>query len=373
MQYMEVALELARRGETAVEPNPMVGALIVKNGLVIGQGCHEKFGGPHAEINAIVDCRSKGHDPAGATIYVTLEPCCHHGKTPPCTDAIIQAGVAKVVIAMIDPSPHAAGQGVTQLRQTGVEVELGLCEKQARLLNAPFIKHTRTGKCWVIAKWAQSADGKLAWADRNAENRWMTNEKSRQDVHRLRRRVGAILVGINTVIADDPLLTARPPGDRRLLRIVLDSNLRIPLKSQLLNTAEQSPVIIFAGADMIDTNPDIAESIQNKGAEIIPCPMQTGVNLKFVLDQLSRRNVQQVLVEGGAEVITSLLEDELADEAAIYIAPTTLAEKGDVPISEPMAELANGNALENAQKTNFDNDTWLTGLTATGLKQIQYQ
>ncbi|MFB0524826.1 MAG: bifunctional diaminohydroxyphosphoribosylaminopyrimidine deaminase/5-amino-6-(5-phosphoribosylamino)uracil reductase RibD, partial [Phycisphaerae bacterium] len=254
---MQIALRLAARGIGSVEPNPAVGAVIVKDSQIIGKGWHQKFGGPHAEINALQDCKKIDVSPQGATMYVTLEPCCHYAKTPPCTDAIIAAGLAKVVVATIDPSEHANGKGIQQLRNAGIEVQAGLCEAQARLLNAPFIKFAATGKCWVILKWAQTIDCKLAYADRTEQQRWISNEQSRKDAHKLRRRAGGILVGINTVIADDPLLTPRPGRGKQPTRIVLDSSLRIPLNCQLLATAKKAPVLILTSEKAVQSNPEV--------------------------------------------------------------------------------------------------------------------
>ena len=222
-KYMQVALKLAQRGIGSVEPNPAVGAIIVKANQIIGKGWHKKFGAPHAEINALADCKTLAVSPQAATMYVTLEPCCHQGKTAPCTDAIIAAKLAKVVVATIDPSEQAAGRGIEQLRSAGIGVQTGVCETQAKLLNAPFIKFAATGRCWVVLKWAQSIDGKMAWADKTGGRRWIANEQSRKDVHKLRRCVGAILVGINTVLADNPLLTVRPSSARQPVRAILDS------------------------------------------------------------------------------------------------------------------------------------------------------
>ena len=206
-KYMLIALKLAQRGIGSVEPNPEVGAVLVKANQVVGKGWHKKFGGPHAEINALEDCKTLGVNPQGAAMYVTLEPCCHQAKTGPCTEAIIAAGVVKVVVAAIDPSEHANGKGIEKLRNAGIEVVVGVCETQARLLNAPFIKFAATAKTWVILKWAQSIDGKVAYADQTQERQWISGQQSRKDVHKLRRRVQAILVGINTILVDDPLLT----------------------------------------------------------------------------------------------------------------------------------------------------------------------
>ncbi len=202
--HMQAALKLAQRGIGSVEPNPAVGCIIIKGNQIAGKGWHKKLGGPHAEINALEDCKMLGINPEAATMYVTLEPCCHHGRTGPCTDAIIAAGLARVVVAMPDPSEHAGGRGIEQLRNAGIDVHVGLCQDQAKLLNAPFFKFATTGRTWVIVKWAQSIDGKLSYADQ-AETRWISGQRSRKDAHKLRRRVQAILVGVNTVLADDPL------------------------------------------------------------------------------------------------------------------------------------------------------------------------
>jgi len=297
-KYMKAALRLAKRGVGSVEPNPAVGCVIVKANQIIGRGWHKKFGAPHAEINALQDCRSLGVNPRAATMYVTLEPCCHQGKTTACTDAIIAAKVAKVVIAMIDPSEHANGKGVRRLRKAGIEVLTGVCEPQARLLNAPFIKFTTIGKCWTILKWAQSIDGKMAWADENNKRKWISGAKSRKDVHKLRRRVQAILVGIGTVLADDPLLTPRPSRGKKPTRIVLDSHLRIPLDCKLLTTAEETPVLIVAWQGAVQANPETAEKITQKGVELLAYPdTYGGSNLHFLLDELSRRGITQLLVE----------------------------------------------------------------------------
>jgi diaminohydroxyphosphoribosylaminopyrimidine deaminase/5-amino-6-(5-phosphoribosylamino)uracil reductase len=272
-------------------------------------------------------------------MYVTLEPCCHHGKTGPCTDQIIKAKLAKVFIASNDPSPHAAGRGIEQLRNAGIEVQTGLCQNQAKLLNAPFIKFATTAKCWVILKWAQSIDSKLAYAD-SAEDRWISNEKSRKDAHKLRRRAQAILVGVNTVIADDPLLTPRPTRGENPARIVLDTNLRIPLDSNLIATAKKTPLIIVTSPQAVQAKPELAEKITDRGAELLTVPAaKNKCSLDALLEHLSKRTFQQLLVEGGPQTITSFLKQNLADEIVIYIAPKILAARGKADISEQMHEL----------------------------------
>ncbi len=386
-RWMQMALRLANRGIGSVEPNPAVGAVIVSQGRVIGRGWHKKFGGPHAEINALEDCRTLDVRTRGATMYITLEPCCHYGKTPPCTDAIIAAGMAKVVVATIDPSGHANGKGVEQLRRAGIEVLTGICEAQARLLNAPFIKHAITGKCWVILKWAQTIDGKLALKTQDSRHktqeirnsapegrRWISNELSRKDVHKLRRRVQAILVGINTVIADDPLLTARPSGAKQLIRIVLDSSLKIPLKCRLLSTAKKSPVIIVTSEQDVHANREVVDKITQKGAQILTVPaMQGKCDLKFLLDELSRRGVQQLLVEGGPTVLVSFLEEQLADEIIVYIAPRILGLQSGVSLSESLTELTESVGLHYVDIKCFGDDVRLTGLTEKAITDCRIQ
>ncbi len=359
-----MALRLAKRGIGSVEPNPAVGAVVVKNSQIIGKGWHKKFGGPHAEINALEDCKTLGISPKGATMYVTLEPCCHYGKTPPCTDALIAAGLSRVVATTIDPSVHANSKGVEQLRKAGIEVEIGVCEAEARLLNAPFFKFASTGKCWVILKWAQTIDGKLAYVNATDEQRWISSEQSRKDVHKLRRRVQAILVGVNTVIADDPLLTARPSKGKQSTRIVLDSTLRIPLDCKLLATAKEAPVLIVTSEQAVQANQDIVDDVKQKGAKIITVPVQQGrCDLNFLLDELAKLGVQQLLVEGGPTVLTSFLKKQLADEIIVYIAPKILGSGGNADINKSTAELTAAIDLHYVDIKRFGDNVRLTGLT----------
>ena len=368
-KYMQMALKLAQRGIGSVEPNPAVGAVIVKGDRVIGKGWHKKFGGPHAEINALEDCATLGIDPRGAAMYVTLEPCSHHGKTGPCTQAIIAAGLAKVFVAMIDPSEHAGGKGIEQLRDGGIEVESGICEAEAKLLNASFVKYASTGRCWVTLKWAQSIDGKLAVTEPlPSGSGWISGEQSRKDVHKLRRRVGGILVGINTVIADDPLLTARPEKGKKLTRIVLDNHLKIPLDCKLIKTAGEHPLLIYTLEESVAAKPEIAEKITKKGAEVLAYQAsQGGSNLHFLLDELSKRGIAHLLVEGGPRVLTSFLKEELADEVVVYIAPKILGAQGSADITGAMAKLTQAVGLHNIDIKRFGEDVRLSGLTAKAL------
>ena len=375
---MQTALKLAEQGIGSVEPNPAVGCIIVKQNQIIGKGWHKEFGGPHAEINALQDCKTQGASPKAATMYVTLEPCCHEGKTAPCTDAIIAAKVAKVVVATPDPSEHANGKGIEQLRNAGIEVQVGVCENEARLLNAPFIKFAATGKCWVILKWAQSIDGKTAWAQSSHESRvtshefrWISGELSRKDVQNLRRRVQGILVGIETVIADDPLLTVRPSRDKEAARIVLDSKLRIPLDCKLLATAKKTPLLIVTGQEAVEVNSQAAEKISRKGAEVLAVPTAQGrCDIGFLLNELSKRGIAQLLVEGGPTVIASFLKERLADEIYVYIAPKIIGQQGAVDITESMAELTEAVDLHHVDIKHFGDDVRLSGLSKKAIDEI---
>jgi len=359
---MQSALKLAEKGIGAVEPNPAVGCMIVKAGQLIGKGYHKRFGGPHAEINAMADCRTLGITPEGGTMYVTLEPCCHQGKTGPCTEAIIHAKIARVVAATLDPSAHANGRGLEQLRRAGIAVEVGLCEQEARQLNAPFFKHVTTGKAWVVLKWAQSIDGKLAYTDQSPEKRWITNEVSRSDAHRLRRRVGAIVVGINTILADDPLLTPRPSKGKKPIRVVLDDSLQVPLGCRLLRTTKTSPVLIYTRQAAVEANSKLAGRIQKKGVEVLAYEGPGELpDLRFLLEELSKRGVQQVLVEGGPHVAASFLRERLADEICVYVAPKVLGAGGTASLSEPMAVLEHVVGLHHVQIKTLGDDVRISG------------
>ncbi|MHC4743483.1 MAG: bifunctional diaminohydroxyphosphoribosylaminopyrimidine deaminase/5-amino-6-(5-phosphoribosylamino)uracil reductase RibD [Planctomycetota bacterium] len=374
MKHMQMALRMATRGLDSVEPNPAVGCLITKANQIIGKGWHKKFGGPHAEINAIEDCKNIGVNPKGAAMYVTLEPCSHHGKTPPCVDAIISAGLGRVAIATVDPSEHSGGAGIEKLRAAGIDVEVGLCQTEARLLNAPFLKFAGTRQPWVTLKWAQSLDGKLAWSPSEESRRWISNEESRKDVQRLRRRAGAVLVGVNTVLADDPFLVPRPPKGKKPLRIVLDSFLRTRLTSRLLRTTKTAPVMIFTRQETIQEKSDLADRIIKKGAEIVGYPNTHGLsNLHYLLDELRDRNISEVLVEGGPSVLLSFLKEGLADEVCVYFAPNILAQKGAIDIAGPLAQLPHSVRLHYVETRKFGNDICIDGITEDGLRSISVE
>ena len=401
-RFMKEALELAERGVGAVEPNPAVGCVIVRDGRIIGRGWHKAYGGPHAEIEALADCRERGADPAGATVYVTLEPCRHYGKTGPCTEALIAARVARGVVAMQDPAGHCDGGGMAKLRAAGIVVEPGCCERQARLLNAWFITWHRQGRTWVILKWAQSIDGYLAHRG-EPPPRWISNALSREDSHRLRRRVQAILVGITTVLADDPLLTARPPRDeaadsctgrpvvseangipvprkgetpspreRPAMRVVLDSNLRIPLGCRLVRTAGQGPVLVFARQGVVAQKADVVRRLSDAGVEVVSCPQAEGpCDPAFVLDELTRRQVCQLMVEGGPTVLRAFYDRGLADEFCVYVAPVRLGAAGAAAIGDELMRAVDGQGLYEVHRRPFADDVRVTGLTQRAIQALE--
>jgi len=312
--WMRRALELAERGRGQVEPNPLVGAIVVRNGEPIGEGYHRRYGEAHAEVNALAGA---GEAARGATLYVTLEPCCHHGKTPPCTDAVLRAGIRRVVAAMPDPFPAVAGKGSAILRDAGVAVEFGILEAEARRLNAPYLKLLATGRPYLHLKWAMTLDGKIA--TRTGDSRWISGEASRRKVHDLRGRMDAIIVGIGTALADDPLLTARPPGPRMATRIVLDSRCRLPETSQLVRTAGEVPLLVVAGQA---TDLEKLARLRSLGAEVRELAGENGrPSVMALLDELGRRRMTNVLVEGGAEVLGSFLDAGAVDEVHVFIAP----------------------------------------------------
>lgn len=313
---MRRALDLAALGEGKVEPNPMVGAVIVDDNLrLLGEGYHQQFGGPHAEIHALQQAAERAR---GATIYVTLEPCCHHGKTPPCTAAVINAGLKRVVVAALDPFPQVAGQGVAQLKAAGIAVDVGLLEAEAVHLTAPFRTLIQQQRPFVIAKWAMSLDGKLA--SRTGESKWISNAASRAIVHQIRGRVDGVLVGIGTALADDPLLTARPTGPRVAARIVLDSQAQLPLKSQLVQTAREIPTLVFAAPQAAA---DRVAALKSAGVEVVSIAVDSAGHPCLVecLKDLGQRRMTNLLVEGGSQVLGAFFDQRLVDEAHVFIAP----------------------------------------------------
>lgn len=340
--WMRRALLLAERGRGAVEPNPLVGAVLVRDGAVVGEGWHQRYGDAHAEVNAIRDAGSRA---SGATLYVTLEPCSHFGKTPPCADAVIAAGVVRVVAAMTDPFPQVAGQGLSRLREAGIAVDVGIEEAAARRLNRPYLTLLRHARPCVHLKWAMSLDGRVA--TRTGNSQWISGESSRRRVHELRGRVDAVIVGAGTVRVDDPLLTARPPGPRNPARVVVSTQPTLPAGCQLLRTPEQGPVIVAA-----------REPGTIPGAEVIVVD-----DVPALLAELGRRRMTNVLLEGGPRLAGSFLTHRLVDECHIFVAPILIGGDG-VPatVGEGVGRVADALRLSEVSIEPCDGDTYIRGI-----------
>jgi len=362
-QLMRRALALARRGEGHVEPNPMVAAVIAAasvngaGGDIVAEGWHAAFGGPHAEVAALA---AAGTAARGGTLAVTLEPCCHHGKTPPCTAAIIAAGITRVVVGTRDPYPSVNGGGIDALRRAGIEVRVGVCETEARRLIAPFRTLVEQQRPWLIAKWAMSLDGRVATAD--GESRWISSEASREIVHQLRGRMDGILCGIGTVLADDPLLTARPAGPRQPLRIVLDSLARLPLESRLVRTAREAPLLVAAGPA---APADRLRQLEAAGCEVWQsASADHPERLRELLAELGSRRLTNVLIEGGPTVLGSLADAQAIDEVWAFIAPTIIGgAAAPLPIAGVgIASLASASAIEVEQVDHPGDDLFVRGV-----------
>lgn len=311
--YMALAVSLAERGRGWTNPNPVVGAVLVKEGRMIGQGWHRRCGGLHAEREALANCTES---PAGATLYVTLEPCCHHGRQPPCTDAILEAGIARVVVGSCDPNPLVAGKGLKILRAHGVAVETGVLQMECDTLNRAFFHYIRTKRPYVTMKYAMTLDGKIA--TRTGASQWITGEEARRRVHRDRHANAAILAGVGTVLADDPLLTCRMEGGRNPLRVVCDTHLRTPLASQIVRTSKEIPTILAAGP----TAPEQAAPYEAAGCQVWTLPLRAGhVDLAALMDRLGGEEIDSVLLEGGGTLNWAMLEAELVRRVQAYIAP----------------------------------------------------
>ena len=320
-EHLARAIELAEFGLGRVHPNPMVGALLVRDGTVLGEGWHEEHGGPHAEVNAIASAEGASLDKA--TLYVSMEPCCHQGKTPPCTDAILAAGVARVVVGSDDPSAKASGRGLGILRDEGVEVEVadGEIARRARLINQAFRKHARTGRPWVIFKSAMTLDGKVA--TRTGDSRWISDESSRARAHRWRASVDAVAVGIGTALADDPALTARVEGVHHQPRhVVFDATARLPLDSQLITSAPGLPLTVVVSRA---ARRSATDALELSGADVV---VATGENeparVRSALDQLGFAGVTSILLEGGPKLAGAFLDAGEIDEVRLFLAPLLL-------------------------------------------------
>jgi len=357
-RYMQRALELARQGAGLVEPNPMVGCVIVQGEKIVGEGFHTAFGRDHAEIEAL---RNAGADAEGGTLYVNLEPCCHHGKTGPCTEAILAAKLTRVVVANRDPFPQVAGTGLASLRGHGLDVMTGVAAVEAEALNAPYFHYLQTSRPWVIAKWAMSLDGKMATT--SGDSRWISNPRSRSIVHQIRGRVDAILVGRRTAELDDPQLTARPPGPRTAVRIVLDSMAQLRIDSKLVCSAGEVPLMVVTGPQA----PLEARSrLENAGCEVICLDQEPqggrSAKLHQLLERLGERQMTNLLVEGGGKVLGSFFDAELINEVHTFIAPVLIGGEGVSPLGGSGAESMDGVIrLEHYQTEQIDDDWYISG------------
>ena len=325
-KYMRRAIELAKKGSGHVNPNPLVGAVIVRDGEIIGEGYHECYGQLHAERNAIANVKKRGNSLEGSTIYVTLEPCCHYGKTPPCTEAIIEEKIARVVVGSDDPNPLVSGKGFQMLREKGIEVIPHFLKEECDAMNHVFFHYIRTGTPYVAMKYAMTMDGKIACY--TGDSKWVTGEESRAHVQTLRNHYKGIMAGIGTVLADDPMLNCRIEGGRDPIRIIADSHLRIPMDSQLVRTAGQQPLIV---ACLPDADEEKAAQLQEKGVEVLRIPGVTTaditeeqkevISLPVLMKELGARKIDGILLEGGGQLNESALQAGIVDRIYCYIAP----------------------------------------------------
>lgn len=350
-RWMKRALQLAAKGEGCVEPNPMVGCVIVKDGQVVGEGYHAKFGGPHAERAAFASVTNK-QAIAGATWYVTLEPCCHTGKTPPCTDIILQSAPDRVVVAMRDPFPKVDGGGLRLLSAAGIQTDCGILESDAQDLNQPYLTRLQQKRPWVIAKWAMTLDGKIATKTRHSQ--WISGPESRADVHTTRGRCDAVIVGGGTASNDDPTLTARPPGPRVPTRIVISKSGRLQLESKLVQTIGEGPVWLFTAAEG-----NVINALADAGVTICPISGNSPTDdLHSALIKCGEAGMTNVLVEGGGELLANFFAADLIDECHVYIAPKLVGGTGALgPIGgEGLAKIPSQGQFEYVRFETFGPD-----------------
>lgn len=360
VDFMKRALEISSRGEGRVNPNPLVGAVIVKDGRIIGEGWHEYYGGPHAEVNAV---RSATEDVRGSTIYVTLEPCSHYGKTPPCAELLRAKGFRRVVVAMTDPNPLVAGKGIEILREAGIRVDVGMLEKEAQKLNEIFIKYILTKQPFVIMKSAMTLDGKTATSE--GESKWITGKESREYVHRIRNRVSGIMVGIGTVLADDPSLTARTEGGCDPVRIIVDSRLRIPMAAKALHSPGRTIIATTEGYDR--NRYEELEELDSVEVLVSGKP-GSGVDLKHLMSHLGSKGIDSVLLEGGSELNWSMINEGLVDKVMTFIAPKILGGcESKTPVGgDGFPGLDDALVLNGVEVTRFGDDTMIEGYVKRG-------
>jgi diaminohydroxyphosphoribosylaminopyrimidine deaminase/5-amino-6-(5-phosphoribosylamino)uracil reductase len=360
-EYMERALGLAVQAQGRTSPNPMVGAVLVKDGRIVGEGFTRPAGGPHAEIVALTEA---GASAQGATAYVTLEPCAHHGRTAPCADALIAAGVKEVYSSIEDPNPDVHGKGHARLRSSGIQVHIGISQSKAAEINRPFFKYVASGQPWVIAKFAVSLDGKLA--TNTGESQWITGEQSRQRVHHIRNVTDAILVGAGTVLADDPSLTTRLQNNtesiRNPLRIVVDSSGRVSPKARIYHPDTPGDSVL---ATTSQTKSSHCEKLQSQGVKIWNLPEDANgrVNLKSLLNRIGQEEMLTLLVEGGSELLGAFVTDGLLDQVCAFFAPIIIGGKGAPgPVGEPgISRLGDALHLSNIVTENIGDDILVKG------------
>ena len=356
--FMQMALDLAIKGQGFTSPNPMVGAVVVKDGRMVGSGYHQMVGGPHAEVNAI---DAAGKLAKGATLYVTLEPCNHTGRTPPCTRKILAAGIKRVVVAMMDPNRDVAGGGAKLLEQQGIRITTGVCQAQARKLNEAFVKFVRTRRPFVIAKCAATLDGRIA--TRCGDSKWVTGEKARQFVHRLRHAVDGILVGINTVRTDNPSLTARLPDGqcKDPVRVILDTHLSISPEAKLLRQESDADTILVVGEAL---TPDKQTNFEKDGIRVIQSELKNGlIDMDALMDRLGTMGLTSILIEGGSRVLASAFGAGIVDKVLFFYAPKILGGDDGIPIcSGPGPELMSQSiAVNDINVRRFGDDVMIEG------------
>lgn len=353
---MRLALKWARRGRGKVEPNPMVGAVLVKGSEVLASDYHRRFGGAHAEINVLSKAGARA---SSGTMYLTLEPCSHFGKTPPCTRALIEAGIKRVVAACQDPFPKALGRGIRQLGRAGVEVDVGVLEAEAKTLNAPYFTLQTKRRPFFTAKWAMTLDGKIA--TRTGDSGWISGESSRRLVHRLRSQMDVVMVGIGTALRDDPLLTARCPGPRQPIRIVVDSRAGLPLSSRLVLSAEVSPVIV-ATSDKASKRR--LKALESAGCQVLLLKTKgERVDLLQLARILGNRQITKVLIEGGSRLLGSLLDLNLIDKVVVFLAPKLVGgqEALSAIAGEGLAKMQEALRLYQLKRRRLGEDIMVTG------------
>lgn len=353
--YMRRALELAESAMGHTSPNPMVGCVVVKDGKIVAEGCHERYGEFHAERNALTKC---AEDVSGAELYVTLEPCCHHGKTPPCTDIIIEKKIRKVYVGSVDPNPRVAGNGLKILKDHGIAVETGILEEECLLLNEIFFHYIRTGMPFVAMKYAMTLDGKIA--SFSGDSRWVTGEKAREHVHFLRKKYFAIMVGVDTVIADDPMLNCRIADGVDPVRVICDTHLRIPFESQIVKSADRIKTIVaYAG----DVDEGKKKKLETTGVELLRTGDGTQVSLPLLFQEMGARKMDSVLVEGGGTLHGTLLNSGLVNRVYAYIAPKLVggsAAKSPVE-GKGIEKMADAKTLKDIEILPLGEDICMTG------------